>query len=160
MKQVLIICTGNVCRSPMAMGLLRQRLVQDGLDSQVSVSSAGVYGLDGSAASQPSVDVLAERGINISAHRAHTVGRKELAEADLILVMEEAQRRTLFYNYPEQLPKIFLLSEMSGGHSDIKDPYRRPKEEYERCADELTRLIETGYATILRRLKVERTSNS
>ena len=160
MKRVLIVCTGNVCRSPMAMGLMRQRLAQDGLDSQVSVSSAGVYGLDGSAASQPSVDVLAERGINISAHRAHTVGRKELAEADLILVMEEAQRRTLFYTYPEQLHKIFLLSEMSGDYRDIKDPYRRPKEEYVRCADELTKLIEDGYATILKRLRVNLTPDT
>ncbi len=108
MKRVLIVCTGNVCRSPMAMGLLRQRLAQDGLDSQVSVSSAGVYGLDGSAASRPGVDVLAERGIDISEHRARTIDQKEVAQADLVLVMEEAQRRTLFYTYPEQLHKIFL----------------------------------------------------
>lgn len=155
MKRVLIVCTGNVCRSPMAMGLLRQRLAQDGLDSQVSVSSAGVYGLDGSAASRPGVDVLAERGIDISEHRARTIDQKEVAQADLVLVMEEAQRRTLFYTYPEQLHKIFLISEMSGDYRDIKDPYRRPKEEYERCADELTKLIEDGYATILKRLKID-----
>ena len=85
MKRILIVCTGNVCRSPMAMGLLRQRLAQDGLDSQVSVSSAGVYGLDGSAASRPGVDVLAERGIDISEHRARTIDQKEVAEADLLL---------------------------------------------------------------------------
>ncbi len=154
MKRVLMVCTGNVCRSPMAMGLLRTRLAQDGLEDEVVVSSAGVYGLDGSAASQPSVDVLAERGIDISQHRAHTADKKDIAEADLVLVMEEAQRRTLFYNYPEQLHKIFLLSEMSGDYRDIKDPYRRPREEYERCAKELTALIDAGYPTILKRLKV------
>ena len=44
---------------------------------------------------------------------------------------------------------------MSGDYRDIKDPYRRPKEEYERCADELTKLIEDGYATILKRLKID-----
>ena len=160
MKRILIVCTGNVCRSPMAMGLLRQRLAQDGLDNQVNVSSAGVYGLDGSAASRPGVEVLAERGIDISAHRARTVDQKEITEADLLLVMEEAQRRTLFYTYPDQLHKIFLLSEMSGDYRDIKDPYRRPKEEYERCADELTQLIEDGYPTILKRLKIDITRNT
>jgi len=160
LKRVLIVCTGNVCRSPMAMGLLRQRLAQDGLDTEVSVSSAGVYGLDGSTASKPGVDVLAERGIDISEHRARTVDRKEIADADLVLVMEEAQRRTLFYTYPEQLHKIFLLSEMSGDYRDIKDPYRRPKEEYVRCADELTKLIEDGYATILKRLGVNVTRDT
>lgn len=160
MKRVLIVCTGNVCRSPMAMGLLRQRLAQDGLADEVIVTSAGVYGLDGSAASQPGVDVLAERGIDIGDHRAHTVSRQELVAADLVLVMEEAQRKTLFYSYPDQLVKIFLLSEMSGDYRDVKDPYRRPKEEYERCADELTRLIEDGYPTILKRLKIERTRSA
>jgi protein-tyrosine-phosphatase len=138
----------------MAMGLLRNRLAQDGLEDEVIVSSAGVYGLDGSAASPPSVDVLAERGIDISQHRAHTTDKKDIAEADLVLVMEEAQRRTLFYNYPEQLHKIFLLSEMSGDYRDVKDPYRRPREEYERCAKELTALIDNGYPAILKRLKV------
>jgi protein-tyrosine-phosphatase len=138
------------------MGLLRERLRKDGLENQVSVSSAGVYGLDGNPASQPGVEVLAERGIDIADHRAHTVDEHEITEASLVLVMEEAHRRTLFYNYPHLLGKIFLLSEMSGNYHDIKDPYRQPKEAYERTADELTALIEDGYPTILRRLRVAR----
>jgi protein-tyrosine-phosphatase len=140
----------------MAMGLLRARLRQDGLEDQVAVSSAGVYGLDGNPASQPGVEVLAERGIDIGDHRAHTVGEREIADADLVLVMEEAHRRTLFYTYPHLLGKIFLLSEMSGNYHDIKDPYRQPKEAYERTADELATLIEDGYPTILRRLRIDR----
>jgi protein-tyrosine-phosphatase len=140
----------------MAMGLLRARLHKDGLDEQVTVSSAGVYGLDGNPASQPGVEVLAERGIDIGDHRAHTVGEQEIAEADLVLVMEEAHRRTLFYNYPHLLGKIFLLSEMSGAYGDIKDPYRQPKEAYQRTANELAALIEGGYPTILRRLRIAR----
>ena len=159
MKQILFVCTANVCRSPMAMGLLRERLRQDGLDSQVTVSSAGVYGMDGSPASQPGVEVLAERGIDISDHRAHTVAEREIAAADLVLVMEEAHRRTLFYNYPHLLGKIFLLSEMAGAYGDIKDPYRKPKEEYERTVDELTALIERGYPAILKRLRLEQPGN-
>jgi protein-tyrosine-phosphatase len=70
--------------------------------------------------------------------------------------MEEAHRRTLFYNYPHLLGKIFLLSEMSGNYHDIRDPYRQPKEAYERTVDELTALIEDGYPTILRRLRIAR----
>lgn len=154
MKRILIICTANICRSPMAMGLLNDRLRQAGLNGQVAVTSAGVYGLDGSPASQPGVEVLAERGIDISAHRAHTVTEREVAEADLVLVMEEAHRRTLFYNYPHLLGKIFLLSEMSGAYGDIKDPYRKPKEEYARTANELAALIENGFPNILKRLRL------
>jgi len=154
-KRVLIVCTANICRSPMAMGLLAARLRQDGLEDQVTVSSAGVYGLDGSPASQPGVDVLAERGIDIGDHRARTVNAREITAADLVLVMEEAHRRTLFYNYPQHLGKIFLLSEMSGNYHDIKDPYRQPKEAYERTVDELAALIEQGYPTILKRLRID-----
>ncbi len=124
-KRVLLVCTANICRSPMAMGLLRERLRKDGLENQVSVSSAGVYGLDGNPASQPGVEVLAERGIDIADHRAHTVDEHEITEASLVLVMEEAHRRTLFYNYPHLLGKIFLLSEMSGNYHDIANPKKR-----------------------------------
>ena len=158
MKQILIVCTGNVCRSPMAMGLLRQRLAEDGLDVQVSVRSAGVYGLDGQPASAPGVEVLAERGIDIGDHRAHTVRARELEEADLVLVMEEAHRRSLFYSYPHLLAKVFLFTEMAGKHYDIRDPYRRPRVEYERCADELTGLLDAGYDQILQRLGLDRES--
>lgn len=139
----------------MAMGLLRQRLEQTGLSEEVEVRSAGVYGLDGSPASQPGVEVLGERGIDISDHRARTVSEQEIAAADLVLVMEEAHRRTLFYNYPQHLAKIFLVSEMSGNYHDIKDPYRQPKEAYERTADELAALIGQGYPNLLKRLRLD-----
>lgn len=152
MKRVLMVCTGNICRSPMAAGILRQRLANDGLDAEVSVASAGVYGVDGSGASAPGVEVLSERGIDISSHVAHTVSQQEIAEADLVLVMEEGHRRTLFYSYPQYLTKVFLLSEMSGDYGDVKDPYRRPKAEYQICADRLEKLIDEGYQNILRRL--------
>jgi protein-tyrosine-phosphatase len=138
----------------MAMGLLRQRLAEDGLADRVTVSSAGVWGLDGEPASRPGVEVLAERAVDIAEHRAHTVDAADMAQADLVLVMEEAHRRSLFYNYPTMLGKVFLLTEMAGEYGDVRDPYRRPKEEYVRCVDELTRLIDKGYLNILRRAGV------
>ena len=100
--------------------------------------------------------MLAERGIDISDHVAHTVTQREIAEADLVLVMEEGHRRTLFYSYPQYLTKVFLLSEMSGDYGDVKDPYRRPKAEYEICADRWEKLIDEGYDNILKRLGVAR----
>ena len=114
----------------MAMGLLRQRLAEDGLADMVAVSSAGVWGLDGEPASRPGVEVLAERGVDIGDHRAHTVDAEDMAQANLVLVMEEAHRRSLFYSYPNLLGKVFLFSEMAGEYGDVRDPYRRPKEEY------------------------------
>ena len=62
LKRILIVCTGNICRSPMATGLLRQRLAEDGLDGDVMVYSVGTWGLDGEPASEHAVHVMAERG--------------------------------------------------------------------------------------------------
>jgi protein-tyrosine-phosphatase len=133
---------------------LRHRLAASGLSDQVNVSSAGVSALDGQPASNPGVEVLSERGMDIGDHIAHTISARDVAEADLILVMEERHRSSLFYRYPDQLHKVFRLSEMAREYRDIEDPYRLPKEEYERCADELTRLLDKGYGEILRRLGV------
>ncbi len=78
-----------------------------------------------------------------------------LAEADIVLVMEEAHRRSLFYLAPQYLGKVFLLTEMSGRHEDVKDPYGGPLVAYARTADLLEQLIDAGLPRILKRLNVE-----
>ncbi|MDH7485448.1 MAG: low molecular weight protein arginine phosphatase [Anaerolineae bacterium] len=151
-RRILIVCTGNVCRSPMAAGLLRQRLAADGLDNTVEVRSAGLWGLDGEPASAHAVQVMAERGVDISDHRARTLREHDVAAADLILTMEESHRRAIFHVLPAALRKVFLLSEMAGEHDDVDDPYGLPLEAYRASAEELARLISQGYPEILRRL--------
>ena len=152
-KRILIVCTGNICRSPMAAGLLRHRLAEDGLGGQVMVYSAGIWGLDGQPASEHAKQVMAARGVDIGDHRARTLHRYDLEPADLILTMEESHRRSIFYAQPAALRKVFLFSEMAGEHDDVDDPYGLPIEAYHRCADELERLIAQGYDEILRRLR-------
>jgi len=152
-KRILIVCTGNVCRSPMAVGMLRQRLAEDGLDGEIVVDSAGTWGLDGEPASAHAVQVMAERGVDISGHRARTLRERDIEQADLILTMEESHRRSIFHIQPAALRKVFLLSEMAGEHDDVDDPYGLSIEAYRHCADELERLISEGYEEILRRLR-------
>jgi len=154
LKRILIVCTGNICRSPMATGLLRQRLAKDGLDSDVMVYSVGTWGLDGEPASEHAVQVMAERGVDISDHRARTLQRYDVESADLILTMEERHRRSIFHAQPGMLRKVFLFSEMAGEHCDVEDPYGLSVEEYRRCADELERLFSQGYDQMLQRLDV------
>lgn len=137
----------------MAVGLLRQRLAEDGLDGQVAVVSAGTWGLDGQPASIHAVQVMAERGVDIRDHRARTLRHYDIEPADLILTMEESHRRSIFHAQPAALKKVFLLSEMAGEHGDVDDPYGLPIEAYRRCAEELERLISQGYEEILRRLR-------
>src|SRR6476646_1415768 len=81
---VLFLCTGNICRSPMAEALLRHRLGDQGVDAHVH--SAGLR-IVGEPASAHGVDVMADRGLDLTAHRSRTMNRELLEDADLVLGM-------------------------------------------------------------------------
>src|SRR3990172_5605632 len=87
MASVLVVCTGNVCRSPIAEGLLRAALEAELGDQAPSVASAGTMGWEGSGADPASVEAAAERGVDISAHRARELRSEEAVGADLVLGM-------------------------------------------------------------------------
>jgi len=153
-KTILVACTANICRSPMAAAILRRRIAESGLEDQIAVSSAGVWAEEGHGASPNAVTTLAGRGMDLTGHRSRLLTPTLLGEADLVLVMEEAHRRSLFYLAPQHLSKVYLLTEMSGKHADVADPYGGPVEGYVRTADELERLIDAGMPMILRRLRI------
>jgi protein-tyrosine-phosphatase len=153
-KHILIVCTANICRSPMAAAILRQRLAGLGLAGEVEVKSAGVFAQEGEEPSGPAVAVLAKRNVPLDDHRSQPVTAGLLAEADLVLVMAEAHRRSLFYLAPQHLGKVFLLAEMSGAHYDVPDPFGGPVEGYMRTADLLDKMIEAGLPAILERLRI------
>lgn len=152
MKRILIVCTGNICRSPMAEGLLRDRLRRHQLSGSVIVVSRGTFALDGRAASHLAIAVLADHGIDITDHVAATITPDEMRKSDLILVMTEEHRRSLFYLAPEVLHKVLLMSELAGEHFDVADPYTQPREMFERTYETLQWCIENGWETLMARL--------
>lgn len=146
---VLFVCTGNLCRSPMAEGLLRDQLAQQGLDTRCRVDSAGVWAVDDHPASENAVAVMAERGIDITDHVAHTLTAHDVTEADLILVMTRQHAQAIRNTWPQYHWKVHLLSEMVGRRKDVRDPYGGPIQEYRTCADTLSDYIERGLDRIL-----------
>ena len=154
MKTILFVCTANICRSPMAAALVRDRIAKAGLDAEVQVLSAGVWAETGGRASSGATAVLRSRGIDLAPHRSQPLTPALLKEANIILVMEEAHRRSIFYMAPEVLAKVYLLAEMAGGHDDVPDPYGGTIQEYADTADELTTLIDKGLPKILKRIGV------
>lgn len=155
MKQVLVVCTANICRSPLVAGELQARLQAAGLSDQVQVKSAGVYGLTGEKASQYSVELLAAKGIDISQHVATALSEADVHQADMILVMEEKHRESLFHYSPTDIHKVLLLSELVNQHFDLKDPYGQPKAAYMGTLATVERIFELGWENLLKRLKIE-----
>jgi len=146
---ILVVCTANVCRSPMAAGLLRQRLTVDRVNARHRVLSAGVWAADGEPASENAVATMAERGIDISDHRSHSLNTDDVAGADLILVMTREHARLISHTWPQYAWRVHLLSEMAGKRRDVEDPYRGPIEEYRACANTMFRYIDSGLERIL-----------
>jgi protein-tyrosine-phosphatase len=133
----------------MAEGLLRHRIAQERLGKAYEVFSTGVWALDGRGASDHSVTVLAERGIDISDHVARSLEARDVVESDLILVMSREHRDVILSTWPQYAWKVFLLSEMVGLSEDVRDPYGGPIEEYRVCADTLSHYITEGWEQIL-----------
>ncbi len=154
MKTILFVCTANICRSPMAAALTRRRIAEMGLSDQVDVRSAGVRARTGDEACEGAATVLASRDIPLGEHLSRPMTDKLLQQADIVLVMEEEHRRSLFYLNPKYLGKVFLLTEMAGGNDDVADPYGGPLEGYVRTADQLDDLIAAGLPKILKRIGV------
>jgi len=137
-QDLLVICSGNICRSPFAEGYLRMRLAQRE-QQDVQVRSAGTLGIVGSPASSDSIALAQEAGFDLSEHRSSAVTFDAVDEAGIILVMEEAHRRELARLFPEETARVHLLSEF---HPSVRDPARAPDvfdpiglplEDYRRC---------------------------
>ncbi len=152
MKRVLVVCTANICRSPMVAGVLRARLAAAGLADQVEVHSAGVYARAGDKASVHGVELLRAKKIDISQHASAPVTELDLQKSDLIIVMEEKHRQSLFHYSPADLYKVVLLSELAGEHFDLKDPFGQNKAAYASTLALIERTIDVGWPNFLARL--------
>src|SRR5689334_10256809 len=112
MATILLVCTGNICRSPMAQGLLRDQLARRGID-QVHVESCGTAGWDGSPATPEAVAALGEQGIDISSHLARRLVRRLVDGTSLVLGMTTEHRDAVLRMAPDALDRTFTLKEFA-----------------------------------------------
>jgi len=135
-RVALFVCTGNICRSPMAEHMLRDLL---GEGSEWTIRSAGVSAGNGLAATPEAVVTMREEGIDLSSHRSRSADRRVVEEAELILVMTAGHRSQLIARFPDIREKLFLLKSFApkGQQEDIGDPIGLPLAEYGRTRDEI-----------------------
>lgn len=131
-KTVLFVCTGNSCRSVMAQGLLRKRLREAGRDD-VDVYSAGVSAVNSFGATEETVEVMRQEGVDVSMHISQRVSEDLINRSDIILVMERLHEERIAQLVPRAKNRVFLLKEFAKIDSpdlSVPDPIGRPREYY------------------------------
>ena len=139
MANILIVCTGNICRSPMAQGFLRQLLAERGLNG-ISITSAGTSAWADGEATEEAVEALRERGIDISDHRARRLRRSMVESADLVIGMTGEHREAAARMVAGAADRTFTLKELvqllqDAGGSDGGDPVERLRTAAARAAE-------------------------
>jgi len=134
----LFVCTGNTCRSPMAVGIFRKYLAKklqcevDHLDRMgYKVSSAGIMNTSGWPASAEAIAACAAKGIDIKAHKSRTLSRELVEENDFIFAMGQIHSERVTSLSPEAVSKCALLAE----NEEIADPIGQPQSIYNNCAE-------------------------
>ncbi len=150
-RRILFICTGNVCRSPMAEYLLRHHL---GRDSSWKIESAGTHAFEGVSASRHAVEVLRELGIDLTLHRSRGLTADLVRSARLVVAMTAAHAEEVKRRFSEASGKVVLLKSFDkdsrGG--DIHDPIGESKEIY----DNICREIDEALLDLILYLKAQR----
>ena len=138
MYEIIFVCTGNTCRSPMAAALATAMFAREGLN--ISVSSCGVSVFGSSSASKNAVAAMKPEQIDLSAHKSRQAAAEILGNAALVLTMT----RTHLSHVKNFCPaaNAFTLGEYAGSFDEISDPFGGSLDEYRKCAAQIKNLLE------------------
>lgn len=143
--KIMFICTGNICRSAMAEGILK-KIVKD-KNLKLEVYSCGIYAEDGDYATYNAVESAKYYNVDISSHRATNIRNSKINEMDIILCATETHKQTVLYMYPNLKGKVYTMKEYAridknGEDMNINDPWGYDMNVYMNCVEEIYECIE------------------
>jgi len=152
MHSVLFICSMNICRSPMAVGLLKAAVIAVDPDQLEDwrIESAGIWAQKGYPPATNTLLVLRNRGVNLGEHRSRPITQDLMKEFNLVLTMETGQKEALQAAFPEHAAKVHLVTELIEQKYDIADPVGGPLCDFEETALELEDILRTELDQICR----------
>ncbi|MFQ5822639.1 MAG: hypothetical protein ACE5JB_01125 [bacterium] len=150
---ILFVCTGNSCRSPIAEGLMKSRISSE-LKDKVTVRSAGTLGLEGNPATEYAIAVANDLGADISQHRSQGLSEALVKESDIIFAMSPEHKAFVERQNPEVRENVFLLRTFGRNPDEkitdsIEDPIGGSLEVYQKCGE----IIDSELNRILPRLR-------
>ncbi len=141
MKRILLVCTGNICRSPLAAALMERAFAERGVEG-IEVSSAGTGAWDGAPASEGAYLVGLEQELDLSGHRARLLTRDLVEQSSIILTMARHHRARVDELGGEG--RVFVLGEYagrSGEAAEVSDPFGGDLDVYRDTCAELATLV-------------------
>lgn len=154
-KTILLVCTGNSCRSVMAWGLLKNLLKGKG---DYKIITAGIIAIEGASPTPEAIQVMLDEGIDVSNHSGKPLKDEMIRQADLILVMEKAHKESILRRAPDAEDKVHLLSEFGRikeeeklVNPDVPDPIGKSVDFYRH----VFRIIKEGLGRTVKKILEE-----
>ncbi|HYF93369.1 MAG TPA: low molecular weight protein arginine phosphatase [Symbiobacteriaceae bacterium] len=133
-RRVLLVCSGNTCRSPMAAALMQHLWQKANPGWELEVHSAGTSAMPGDVASPHGVTAMRNRGLDLTAHRSRRVDDQAVADVDLILTMTGRHKESILGRWSHLSGKVYTLGEYAGTDEEIADPFGGTLQDYEKTA--------------------------
>ncbi len=145
MTKIIFVCTGNICRSPMAQYYAQSVINKRANAEDYYIESAGINAYQGECSTQNAIDAMKQYGIDLYKHRANTLENSLIEDADYIIGMTELHKKILMQIYPKLKNKIFTLREVAGNDmysKDIEDPWGYNLDVYINIAKEIVENVD------------------